>query len=117
MLSMLPLSGEEKQRRGFAADALVFTAAERGRELGHASAQLQGKELTLDVLQYPEGDVSVADGLVRAVLNAAMERGILSAVISAPLSPAVKQTLYGDFPVDSSFSIGLFFAQLKHCKG
>ena len=117
MLSMLPLDGQEKQRRGFAENALVFTAVERGQELGLAAAELKDGILSLDILSFPEGDSAVADGLVRAVLNAAMERDVLYAVLNAPVEPAVRTALYGDFPIDAPFSIGLFFAQLKHCKG
>lgn len=97
-----------------AQDELRFVYRENGRCEGSAAGRPEGDTLVLTELSAQQP--AAADGLVRALLNAALLRGLHTAVCGdAALSEALTEIGFSESGGELRLSIPEFFA--RPCRG
>lgn len=116
MLSILPLDEKERKSAGVSPKETVFHAAEGGKTLGFCGAEEMDGIFDIRWLDVQGGDAFIIDGLIRAQLSAAAERGAIHASVTAKLPEDTAKKLYGGFDIGRPFPIGVFFRELKNCK-
>ena len=123
MITVSPIKDERAVRALFDKHGIAFSdvcaavcAIEGGVEVGCGLFALDGRDLTLLFVDFPETDVEICELITRAVMNYGVNRGTLDCGLG-PASPKATLVSLGFIPDDTATSMNIIhvFTHCTHC--
>lgn len=123
MITVLPVKDEDKLAALYAQNGQAVTpesgavaAADGDELLGFCLFETDGEKMTVGQLE-PQGDLPLADGILRSALHVAVSRGLARAVYSADAPETLFRRLgFIENEENRELNIGKLFVKCQDCQ-